>query len=61
MNSSTTRRFRSCSLSYPKQSSAERERRRGGSVRPLPIQEGDEIVWFWIGSHADYDKMVAQQ
>ena len=31
------------------------------AYRALGIQERDEIVWFWIGSHADYDKMLAQQ
>ena len=31
------------------------------AYRSLGVQEGDEIVWFWIGSHADYDKMVRQQ
>ncbi|MEH2071645.1 MAG: hypothetical protein V7K47_26405 [Nostoc sp.] len=22
--------------------------------------DGDLIVWFWIGSHADYDKLLSQ-
>ena len=22
--------------------------------------ENDEIVWFWAGSHANYDKLIAQ-
>jgi hypothetical protein len=21
------------------------------------MRNGDEIVWFWIGSHADYDRL----
>ena len=26
--------------------------------RALGIAHGDEIVWFWIGSHADYELML---
>lgn len=26
--------------------------------RVLGLHDGDEIVWFWIGSHADYDKLL---
>jgi len=29
--------------------------------RALGILQDDEIVWFWIGSHAEYDKTVKQQ
>jgi hypothetical protein len=28
--------------------------------RALAVQEGDAIIWFWIGSHADYDRLLAQ-
>lgn len=28
--------------------------------RALGIRDGDEIVWFWIGSHAAYNNLVAQ-
>ena len=28
--------------------------------RALGIRDGDEIIWFWIGSHADYDKVISQ-
>jgi len=24
------------------------------------IQEDERIMWFWIGSHGDYDKLVKQ-
>jgi hypothetical protein len=24
----------------------------------LGIRDGDEIVWFWIGSHAEYDRLI---
>lgn len=26
--------------------------------RAVGILDGDEITWFWIGSHADYDKLL---
>lgn len=28
--------------------------------RVLGIRDGDTIVWFWIGSHAEYDRIIAQ-
>ncbi|MCL4531665.1 MAG: hypothetical protein M1582_00480 [Actinobacteria bacterium] len=27
--------------------------------RALGVREGDAILWFWIGSHADYDHIVS--
>ena len=26
--------------------------------RALGLIENDEITWFWIGSHADYDRLL---
>jgi hypothetical protein len=26
--------------------------------RALGVLEGGEVVWFWIGSHADYDRLL---
>jgi hypothetical protein len=26
--------------------------------RALAVQGGDDWVWFWIGSHADYDTLL---
>ena len=26
--------------------------------RAVGLLEADEITWFWIGNHADYDKMM---
>jgi hypothetical protein len=26
--------------------------------RPVGLLEGNEVTWFWIGSHADYDRLV---
>lgn len=27
--------------------------------RAVGDRAGDEITWFWIGSHTDYDKLLA--
>jgi hypothetical protein len=32
--------------------------RIGLGYRALGVLEGSTIVWFWIGSHADYDRLV---
>lgn len=26
--------------------------------RALAVKQDDEYIWFWIGSHADYDRMI---
>ncbi len=28
--------------------------------RAVGDREGNEITWFWIGSHSDYDKLIRQ-
>jgi hypothetical protein len=28
--------------------------------RALGVREGDELIWFWIGPHAEYDKIIAK-
>ena len=28
--------------------------------RTLGVYAGDEVIWFWIGSHADYDRLLSQ-
>lgn len=28
--------------------------------RALGVREGEEVIWFWVGSHADYDKLISQ-
>lgn len=28
--------------------------------RAVGIREGEIIVWFWIGSHADYEKLISR-
>lgn len=27
--------------------------------RAVGVQQENEIIWFWIGSHADYSKLLA--
>jgi mRNA-degrading endonuclease RelE of RelBE toxin-antitoxin system len=27
--------------------------------RTLGVRSDDVIIWFWIGSHADYDKLLS--
>ena len=34
--------------------------RVGLQYRVLGIMDDDTIVWFWIGSHNDYDKLLQQ-
>jgi hypothetical protein len=33
--------------------------RIGLGYRALGTKTGDDIVWFWIRSHADYDRLVS--
>ncbi len=28
--------------------------------RAVGVLVGDEIIWFWIGSHSDYERLLAQ-
>ncbi|MCI0460627.1 MAG: hypothetical protein L0Z62_27040 [Gemmataceae bacterium] len=32
--------------------------RIGMHYRALAVESDEGLVWFWIGSHADYDKLV---
>jgi hypothetical protein len=29
--------------------------------RTLGVIDGDTVIWFWIGSHAEYDKLLKKQ
>lgn len=33
--------------------------RVGAHYRALAASEDDAFVWFWIGSHADYDRLLS--
>jgi len=28
--------------------------------RAVGIRDGDEMIWFWIGSHTDYDALLSR-
>ena len=28
--------------------------------RALCVREGEDLLWFWIGTHADYDRLLSQ-
>ena len=32
--------------------------RVGAHYRALAFEHEDGVLWFWIGTHADYDKMM---
>jgi hypothetical protein len=32
--------------------------RVGLRYRALAVEADDDLVWFWIGSHADYDAII---
>ena len=34
--------------------------RVGLAYRALAVRAGDDVIWFWIGSHADYDNLLAR-
>ena len=33
--------------------------RVGSQYRALGVEKPDGILWFWIGSHAEYDKLLS--
>lgn len=49
-------------LSHPslqfKKISAYRSVRVGIHYRALAVEEGEDLVWFWIGTHAEYDRIT---
>ncbi|MCE5267254.1 MAG: hypothetical protein LLG00_05155 [Planctomycetaceae bacterium] len=34
--------------------------RVGIGYRAVGVLDGDVIAWFWIGSHANYDRLLAE-
>jgi hypothetical protein len=28
--------------------------------RVLAVRDDDTLIWFWIGSHSDYDKLISR-
>lgn len=35
--------------------------RVGIHYRALAVEDGSDLVWFWIGSHAEYDRLLQHQ
>ena len=35
--------------------------RVGMGYRAVGVLEGDVMVWFWIGTHADYDGLLSKR
>jgi hypothetical protein len=35
--------------------------RVGLHYRAVDVREGNDIFWFWIGSHADYNRLLNQR
>jgi hypothetical protein len=35
-----------------------RSARVGSGYRALAVEGTDGLVWFWIGTHAEYDKLL---
>jgi hypothetical protein len=29
-------------------------------IRALAVPDGDDFVWFWIGDHREYDRLIAK-
>ena len=32
--------------------------RVGMRYRTLAVESGEDLVWFWIGTHAEYDRLI---
>ena len=32
--------------------------RVGLHYRALAVEDGDDVVWFWIGHHSEYDRLL---
>ncbi|HEU5068964.1 MAG TPA: hypothetical protein VFV96_00955 [Verrucomicrobiae bacterium] len=35
-------------------------RAAGIHYRAVAVEDGDDIVWFWIGHHSEYDRLVGR-
>ena len=33
--------------------------RIGIHYRALAVEDGDDLVWFWIGHHSEYDRLIS--
>ena len=32
--------------------------RVGLDYRAVGVRDGNDIIWYWIGSHAEYDRLI---
>ena len=32
--------------------------RIGRQYRALAVEDGEDVIWFWIGHHSEYDEIV---
>ena len=35
--------------------------RVGIHYRALAVQDGENLVWFWIGHHSEYDRIISSR
>lgn len=35
-----------------------RSARIGIHYRAVAVEDGDDVVWFWIGHHSEYDQII---
>ena len=35
--------------------------RVGLHYRALAVEDGDDLLWVWIGTHAEYDQIIQQR
>ena len=35
--------------------------RVGAAYRALAVEDGDDFVWVWIGSHGEYDRVIKRR
>ena len=35
--------------------------RIGIHYRAVAVQDGDDFVWFWIGHHSEYDRLIGSR
>ncbi|GAC1448645.1 MAG: hypothetical protein NVSMB9_32010 [Isosphaeraceae bacterium] len=53
MNHKATPRFWHCFRSLPAE-----VQRLGLHDRAMAIEDGSDLVWFWIETHAEYDRLI---
>ena len=51
-------RFWGCYHKLPKKIGNLWSVRVGAHFRALALDKDGDLLWFWIGSHADYDKIL---